>query len=415
MSHLQKAPLLLNPRQGNEVFSLKRVEFQKSGGYDERWLQELISARPEVLPIGDIEPAFTPAISVCMELPLASKSLDVFLATPLGDLVAVECKLWRNPEARREVISQAIDYAAKLQSLGYGELQTAVRGARKDESFDLYRHVLKEAGEPEPSMEESQFIDAVSRYLRRGRCLLLIVGDGIRQEAEAMTEFLQQHAGAHFALAMVSLEIYESQETGHRLVVPSVPVQTTNIVRGIVHIEEGRPVVTAPPPEVGKRSTTLSEDEFFAQIDKLRPGAATALRTFLDAQQDLRVDYAVRKTLVVHMNAGDSYFTPFVIYPTGAVDTGWTFGQKQAAKAFSDSFSAAIPAALIKETPKTWYVPRHKSDGKQLTVLDILDNQAGCRSALEVLFNALTRDTQSRQDDDDAEGLRRLPHAVGSL
>ena len=121
MSHLQKAPLLLNPRQGNEVFSLKRVEFQKSGGYDERWLQELISARPEVLPIGDIEPAFTPAISVCMELPLASKSLDVFLATPLGDLVAVECKLWRNPEARREVISQAIDYAAKLQSLGYGE------------------------------------------------------------------------------------------------------------------------------------------------------------------------------------------------------------------------------------------------------------------------------------------------------
>jgi hypothetical protein len=352
-----------------------------------------------VLPIWDIEPAFTPAVPVCIELPLASNFLDLFLATPRGDLVAVECKQWRNPEARREVISQAIDYAAKLQSLGYGELQTAVRRALKDETFDLYRHAVKEAGELQPSMEESEFIDAVSRNLQRGRCLLLIVGDGIREEAEAMTEFLQQHAGAHFVLAMISLEIYESQETGYRLVVPSVPVQTKNIVRGIVHIEEGRPVITAPPPELGKRSTTLSEDEFFAQIDKLRPGAATELRTFLDAQQDLNIDYNVQKVLIVHMNAGPLSFAPLAIYPNGLVDTVWTPGHKELAKPFSESLAAAIPGALVKETPKNWYVPRRKSDGKHLTVLNILDNQAGCRAALEVLFNAMTSDTESQQHD----------------
>jgi hypothetical protein len=69
------------------------------------------------------------------------------------------------------------------------------------------------------------------------------------------------------------------------------------------------------------------------------------------------------------------------------------------AKPFSESLAAAIPGALVKETPKNWYVPRRKSDGKQLTVLDILDNQAGCRAALEVLFEAMTRDAQSRNDE----------------
>jgi hypothetical protein len=322
MSHLQKAPLLLNSKRGDEVVSLNRIEFQKSGEYNELWLQKLVASRPEVLPIPDIEPAFTPALGVCVELPLASNYVDVLLATPLGNLIAVECKLWRNPEARREVISQTIDYAARLQRLGYGELQDAIRQARRDESFDLYRHVVKEGGEPAPPMEEGAFIDAVSRNLRRGRCLFLIVGDGIRQEAEAMTEFLQQHAGAHFALAMVALEVYEAPATGQRVVVPSIPLQTTNTVRGIVHIEEGRPVITAPPPEaVGKRGTTLTEDEFFAQIDKLRPGAATALRTFLDAQQDLRIDYNVQKILIVHMKAEKLCFTPFAISPNGVVDT----------------------------------------------------------------------------------------------
>jgi len=38
---------------------------------------------------------------------------------------------------------------------------------------------------------------------------LLIVGDGITENARGLTQFLQQHAGLHFSLAMVELAVHE--------------------------------------------------------------------------------------------------------------------------------------------------------------------------------------------------------------
>jgi len=47
---------------------------------------------------------------------------------------------------------------------------------------------VKQAAEPEPSLTESEFIDVVSKNLTSGLCLLLIVGDGLREEAGAMAD-----------------------------------------------------------------------------------------------------------------------------------------------------------------------------------------------------------------------------------
>jgi len=53
--------------------------------------------------------AFVP---LCRELPLRFGTSSVFLdllgVSPTGKLVLIECKLWRNPEARREVSSRAV-------------------------------------------------------------------------------------------------------------------------------------------------------------------------------------------------------------------------------------------------------------------------------------------------------------------
>ena len=62
-------------------------------GYDERWLQTLIHRHPELLPVGDIEPAFLPLLPVGMELPTPNGGyIDNFLITPTGNLVFIECK-----------------------------------------------------------------------------------------------------------------------------------------------------------------------------------------------------------------------------------------------------------------------------------------------------------------------------------
>jgi hypothetical protein len=385
-------PIIVSGEKGSLVDLLHRIDLKQkaAGGYDERWLQSLIASNPTVLPIAEIEPGFTPAISICTELPLPSGSLDNLLVTPLGNLIAVECKLWRNSDARRKVISQIIDYAKDLQRLNYAELEVAIGRARKINGYRLYDHVLSATQESEP-FDEPRFADAVSRNLKRGRCLLLVVGDGITEGAEAMAEFLQQHAGMHFAIALVQLAVYETPNAAQRLIVPSVPLRTTNIVRGIVQVQEtGITISPAPDTGRGERATTLTEEQFMSGLDVLRAGTSARLQAFLDAQEDLSVEFHVLKTLVVRMAVGDLRVQPFWVNQNGVVDTCVAFGgQKQLMRPFAEKLAAAIPGAFARETPKTWYVPRKKSDGTKLTVWDMLDHADGVRAALETLHELL--------------------------
>jgi hypothetical protein len=87
-------------------------------------------------------------------------------------------------------------------------------------------------------VNEIEFNDNLTANLRRGRFLLLIVGDGIREGVEAIAEYLQAHAGLHFSLGLVELPIFVMPDGG-RLITPRVLVRTTNIIRSIVAVPEG--------------------------------------------------------------------------------------------------------------------------------------------------------------------------------
>ena len=91
-------------------------------------MQRLLFETPEVLPIGEIDPAFAPAVPLCRELPTAAGSIDVAYVSEQGLLSIVECKLWRNPEARRRLaVTQILDYAKEISRWSYEELNHAVR------------------------------------------------------------------------------------------------------------------------------------------------------------------------------------------------------------------------------------------------------------------------------------------------
>ena len=385
-------PLITDVDGGVERLVRLSLQNKSEGGYNEAWLQGLVDNHPSVLPIDQIEIAFTPAVSVCTELPLASGFLDNLLVTPLGNLIAVECKLWRNPEARREVVAQIIDYAKDLQRLSFDEFEKALGLARKQVGFNLHAHVSGFIADTEPSLDEPRFVDAVSKNLSRGRCLLLVVGDGVTEGVEAMSAFLQQHAGLHFGLAVVQLAVYETPGSQRRLVVTSVPLTTTNIVRGIVEVSDGKAVVLPPPPSLASgKGATLTEDQFMSGLDMIRPGTSARLRNFLDAMEDIRVEYEVLKTLVVRMIVGELRMIAFVVNPDGVVDTGYVFKQKELFRPFEEQLAAAIPFAVLKETPASWYVTRKKSNGTPLTIWDFLDHANAVRSALETLNQSMMK------------------------
>lgn len=391
-------PLLVttNPKSVN---LLERCDLKRRDGssYDERFVQELVHESPAVLPIAEIEPAFSPLVPVCTELPLASGYLDNLLVTPRGDLVAVECKLWRNSEARREVIAQVIDYAKDLQSLNYEGLEAAIRHARCDVGFGLYAHVASQCDEGDVLLDEAQFVDTVSRNLKRGRCLLAVVGDGITEGVEGLTEFLQQHAGLHFALVLVELAIHKLPGSSDLVVIPSIPLRTTNIVRGIVQMQDGRVSILPPPPTTrAEKPTTLTEDEFFAGLDAHMPGTSDRLVAFLASCEDLQVSWGIRRKLAVRVAVGDHWVVPFVIGSDGNADFAYMPGLKSLTTGFMQVIVDLVPGSVLTETATTLFAK--KAGGGFITVWELLEHAAGVRSALEELNQALHENEASSNE-----------------
>jgi hypothetical protein len=228
-------PVLLRSGSGGGAERLQKVG-QLSGGdaVSEADIQALVHEHPTCLPIAEIDAMFSDAVPICRELNTPAGPIDNFMVTPSGLPVLVECKLWRNPEARREVVSQILDYAKELSRWSSSDLQREVSRCLKREDNPLLELVRA----ADPKLDETDFNDRLTANLRRGRFLLLIVGEGIREGVEAIAEYLQEHAGLHFSLGLVELPVY-ALPNGDRLIAPRVLARTKLITRNVVKVPDG--------------------------------------------------------------------------------------------------------------------------------------------------------------------------------
>lgn len=279
-----------------------------SSGYDEAWLQRLIAQHPQALPIAEIEPFLEGAVPVCLELDTKAGPIDLLLVSPKGDIVIVECKLWRNPQARREVVGQILDYAKELPRLSYEAFEDAIRKAEPAAGASHADSLYQRVGGDGAGLAEKDFSDAVSRNLRRGRFLLLIVDDGIQEGVEAIADFLQQHAGMHFTLALVEIAIFKSHPDGF-MVQPRILAKTVMVPRGVVLIEDGHIAVHHAPYAGGhgqpnaktqaSAPATISEARLYELLDAKEPGLAASLRAFVAALEDLGETPRFTPTMIV--------------------------------------------------------------------------------------------------------------------
>lgn len=234
MRRQHSAPLILGTDPGS-VTALRPLQDAIDGRQvSESDIQALVHAYPQSLPVAEIDPLFVDPIAVCRELMTPAGPIDNFLITTTGLPVIVECKLWRNPQARREVVGQILDYAKELSKWTCADLQREVSrklGQKGNVLLDLVKAV-------DPNVSEIEFNDAVTANLKRGRFLLLILGDGIREGVEAIAEYLQAHSGLHFSLGLVEYPIFVMDD-GRRLVTPRVLARTSVIVREVIAAPEG--------------------------------------------------------------------------------------------------------------------------------------------------------------------------------
>lgn len=332
---------------------LERITLGVSIGEDRRenFVQQLIHDYPDLIPTSQIEPAFAPLIPICQELATPAGYVDNIFLTPWGGIALAECKLFRNPQARREVVAQALDYARAIQGWHFDDLEAAVRKATKRPEALLYDLVRAET-----DLDEAEFADAVERNLRVGRILLLIVGEGIQEGVEALTEFLQLHAGLHVGVALVELSLWKLDD-GRMLVVPRVPMKTVVIERGIVVLDATSPVRIAPPKtavpgaqiEGQGRRVTLSEGEFFDRLDEKHPGLRDRLLAFVSEAAEFGITLETGKTAQLRLRP-----SPQTEASVGYVDTNgqvWFGGayssiKRTVSEEAADAYLEAITTAV---------------------------------------------------------------------
>ncbi len=293
MARSQAIPVLVGA--DNSKVALERVRLG-AGLHDENWLQDLIHHHPEIIPMGDIEPGLGELVAAAREIPCRHGFIDNLYITPVGDIVLVETKLWRNAQMRREVVAQALDYVAALTAMDYDTFEAIVTKAQHGPQrlYDLV------ADHPE-ALHEPDFIDAVSLNLMRGRMVVLVLGDGIRRETEALSSLLQSHAGAHFTFALVELAAWR-KANDDILAVPNTLAKTVMIERGIVRIEDGKVEIDPAPVEARPKPQSITMSDFLEKMAERQAGLPAAIGAFLDAIEPLGVYPDLKSSLNIKID-----------------------------------------------------------------------------------------------------------------
>lgn len=157
----------------------------------EEALQTLIERHPELLPGRQMDPGSDDPprfVLLCREMPVAGWSLDHLLVDQRGILTLVEAKLIQNPESRREVVGQILDYAANAAAswgAGRAREKAAEYWLRQKKKID---DVVRTAFGDELDVEE--FWRTVEDNLKQGKIRLIIVADEIRPEVRRIIEYM---------------------------------------------------------------------------------------------------------------------------------------------------------------------------------------------------------------------------------
>lgn len=255
--------------------ALERVG-AKTLGLQESWFRDAIFAEPELV-IGpcrtggrvDADEVWIPWR---VEVNFGAGPIDVLLVSSHGRIGIVETKLSYNPQKRREVVAQVLDYALSLQ--------------------DSDREDLPDLPESPHTPLEEDLIEC----LRAGRFLLIIAGDALDPRALRLSQsMLARHLTSEWDLAMVDLNVYRRQaENVSLLLVPEllgiVQADVRQVVRVVVQGESVRARVVVEKitdqddrPRSG--SSLASVEEFLGQVARQVPQQLDVARRLIEMMQ----------------------------------------------------------------------------------------------------------------------------------
>jgi hypothetical protein len=277
---MKSYPFLINENSSGN--SLRPINLNDKV-YNEGWLQELIRIHPEILPVMEIESVFYPLIPIGREVSTNTGIIDNLFISHRGYLVLVETKLWRNPQAKREVLAQAMDYGSSVSKWKYEKINSIAKEYTKrfeKSEMDLIQWVETQQGPVEGGQDF--FEETVSKNLKLGRFLIVIVSDKIRQPVVEMMNYINKYP--HLATNMVLIELdcyhFHQNDIWPLLVVPKIKARTEIVERSVIQVTVKKDMDSEIEIQQEKRQdkknvrkiVTLTEEAFWEILKQNAPG-----------------------------------------------------------------------------------------------------------------------------------------------
>lgn len=375
--------------EGKSIAAVQLKQIGKAAR-NEAWLQQLLHENPSLIPVSAIDDRVQePLFSIGREVPTPVGRIDNLFISANGYLVVGETKLWRNPEARRKVVAQILDYATRVRSWTYDTLQNCLRNCQGNQSANLWANV-KPGDEP-----EDEWIESVNDNLQNGRMVLLIIGDRIRTEARQLVEFLETRSDltSLFRVGLLEMSMYEMKETGQTLVVPVTIARTQEIERSVIRIvyeSSSRPkvVVGMAPGENKARRQVLSEEALLGEIRRNGVNGevnAQAVERLLElAESQFSVEWKSRSFTIkaAEPSGSGEMLSMGVVYGTGQFVSFFPWLEGQLKRAWGD----AALARSVREKYATMFdafSPKYKKTGDHVDAVELpIDSWRGKEESL---------------------------------
>ncbi len=239
------------PKLGFERCSAKEL------GLDESWLRDSIFESPDLV-IGPCRAAGLTEEDWYpwqREFTVEVGRIDVLLLSSQGRVGVVETKLAANPELRRRVLAQALDYLTHLP-----------------DRFDAQLPDIPQDDKGQPIADPEDILDSVAQ----GDVLVIIASDEVDHRAARLTQtLLSDHLVKQWDLALIDVALYRPSDASRsHIVVPHlrnlIQSEPRQVVRVVVEGETPSARITVEritPDEVTTGRQKWDESRFFRHLE----------------------------------------------------------------------------------------------------------------------------------------------------
>ena len=251
------------------VQDARGVRALEEGFASEEELQRFLKEHSDLMPLEEIDLNAAPLLCIGWEVGLASGAEDILYVDETGLLTVVETKLRKNPEARREVVGQILEYAAQMATWTSADVErqaekffASPEAPKVHAGFSLEKAMgmFLQAYGTGAGFSYVDFLGRVQTNIERGHFRLVIAIDEPPAPLLKTVEFVNRFS-ERFEMYLVQLKRFRDEATRQNIFVPAL---------------FGR--VARPPGPPGR---SWDKESFLQQASQKSPGCLPVLQRLI--------------------------------------------------------------------------------------------------------------------------------------